>query len=89
MCVVVPQIIAATPLASASEVTHGLSVRVVLALLRCHAVETSLTGSFVPVGIITLLRLVQVVIVVIVVIVSSVRCHKDARPHTFRPRVVS
>lgn len=86
MCVVVPQIIAATPLASASEVTHGLSVRIVIALLRCHAVETLLTGSFVPIGIITLLRLVQVVIVVIV---SSVRCHKDARPHTFRPRVVS
>ena len=91
MCVVVPQVIAATPFASASEVAHGLSVRVVLALLGRHASETLLTCSFVleaykfPVGIITLLRLMQVVIVVIV---ASVRCHK-ARPHTFRPRVVS
>ena len=85
MCVVVPQVIAATPFASASEVTHGLSVRVVLALLGRHAFETLLTCSFVPVGIITLLRSMQVVIVVIV---AGVRCHK-ARPHTFRPRVVS
>jgi uncharacterized membrane protein YjfL (UPF0719 family) len=71
--VVVPQVFAATLTAAASEVARGLSVRVVLALIRCHAIQTLLTGSFVPVGIITLLRLVLMHMVVIVSVVFW--CH--------------
>jgi hypothetical protein len=53
--VVIPEIIAATLAASASEVARGLSIWVVGPLLRRHVFKPLSFGPLVPVGVITLL----------------------------------